>query len=473
MVGTRSRKGTLRRPAPAKKRIIRRRTRPAWAGLVLIVLMAVVLTGGVLAAVERLPGFGPYALYVDDIAVGSAHAFAGHYHVFIRPLTAAAGIYTSWDPATGQVSIGGRQVPVDYVDGEAATDLAPIARQLGMGFRVDHWRREIRIYSGRPLLPAVPAGRAVQVYMDGALLSTRAVEAGGEVIAPLKLLAMALGADSGRGPDGGVVFEGKPIAAYNRAGVIEISVGEACARTGARLSLLGLGRYNIDTGAPIIGGGAPVPTSGGGPPAAVRTVAVAAKLVALTFDDDLVPDTAKLLDILEARKVPATFFVTGRSVIAQPGLARRIVSGGSELGNHTYDHTDLAQIDDVDQIRAEILGTRRAIFAATGTATELFRPPGGVLTTEAEKAIAGSGQKLIMWSVSVGDYLPGKRAADIVRGVVRGASPGGIILLHNAPAATIQALPSIIDQLRAKGYGFATVSELLATAKNQGGGGNK
>lgn len=466
MVGTRNRKGTLRRPAQAKRRTVLRRTRPALPGLVLVVLVVLAVLAGGAAALRRLPGFGPYALYVDDVAVQPAHAFAGRYRAFIRPLTEAAGIYTHWDVATGQVSIGGQPVRVRYVGGEAATDLAPLVRRLGMKFRVNQWRRQVRVYSGRPLLPAVPAGRAAQVFMDGALLSSRAVEAGDDVLAPLKLLTLALGAGFGRGPQGEVLFDGNPIVAYNRGGAIYIPVGQACSRKGVRFSSLGLGRYYINSGAPVL----TVPDES--PPAAIRKVATADKLIALTFDDELAPETQKLLDILEEKKVPATFFVTGRSAEWQPAIAARVVAGGSELGNHTYDHTRLNEIGDIDEVRAEILGTRRAVFAATGTASELLRPPGGILTRDGEKAIAGSGQKLILWTVSVGDYLPGRKPADIVRGVVRGAAPGGIVLLHNAPAATIQALPAIIDQLRAKGFKFLTVSELLAQT-NQGGGGTR
>lgn len=469
MVGTRSPKGmrTFNRPANPKRKTVLRRTRPALPGLVLVVLVGVVLLAVAAALLGRLPGFGPYALYVDDIAIEPAHAFAGRYDIFVRPLTEAAGIYTNWDAATGEVSIGGQPVRIRVVGGEAATSLAPLANRLKMRFTVDHWRRQIRVYSGRPLLPVVPAGRAAQVYLDGALLTSEGIEAGDDVLAPLKVLTLALGATYGRGPSGEVLLEGQPIAGYNRDGAIYIPVGEACAREHVRFSSLGLDRYYINSGAPVLPAGEDVP------PVAVKKVATTDKVVALTFDDELVPNTAKLLDILEDKKVPATFFVTGRSVAWQPAIAARIVAGGSEIGNHTYDHTHLNEISDIDEIRAEILGTRRAVYAATGTATELFRPPGGILTRDGEKAIGGSGQKLILWTVSVGDYLPKKKAADIVRGVVRGASPGAIILLHNAPAATIEALPAIIDQLRAKGYRFLTVSELLGLPTNQGGGGTR
>lgn len=469
MVGTRNRKGTrtLSRPTQPKRKTVLRRTRPALPGLVLVVLLAVALLAVAVGLLGRLPGFGPYALYVDDIAIQPAHAFAGRYDVFIRPLTEAAGIYTNWDAATGKVSIGGQPVRTRLVDGEAATDLAPLARRLKMRFTVNHWRRQIRVYSGRALLPVVPAGRVARVFLDGAVLTEKAIEAGDDVLVSLKVATLALGASSGRGPGGEVLFEGKPIAGYNRAGVIYIPAGEACARKGVRFSPLGLDRYYMNSGAPVLTPGDERP------PTAIKKVATADKVVALTFDDELVPETAKLLDILEEKKVPATFFVTGRSIAWQPAIATRIVAGGSEIGNHTYDHTHLNEISDIDEVRAEILGTRRAVYAATGTATELFRPPGGILTRDGEKAIAGSGQKLILWTVSVGDYLPRKKAADIVKGVVRGASPGGIILLHNAPPATIEALPAIIDQLKANGYRFLTLSELLGLPTNQGGGGTR
>ncbi|HEY3314506.1 MAG TPA: polysaccharide deacetylase family protein [Bacillota bacterium] len=480
MGGIRSRRGRpRRRTSPARKRIVLRRTRPAVYGLVLIVALAL----GVWAAVtHRLPGFGPYTLYVDDIVIGQSHSALGRYRVPLRPLSEAAGIYAQWDVASGRVSIGGRAVAVRYVGGQAMTDLVTLARQLKLTYKVTHDRREVRAYSGHPLLPLVPReARPTQVYMDGALLTEKSVElpagvgqageAGGSALTPtprvlssIRVLAPALGATHGRGPQGEVLFDGQPIQAYNSSGAIYVPVGQACSRKGVSFTTIGLGRYLINSGAPVL------VVRGGDRPEEFKSVAIKDKLVALTFDDELVPETQQLLDILEEKKAPATFFVTGRSLAWQSAMARRVVADGFEFGNHTYDHTLLNQIGDIDEVRAQILGTRRAVFAVTGQSSELFRPPGGILTRDGKKAIAGSGQKLILWSVSVGDYEPGKKPETIIRGVLKGAKPGGIILLHNAPAATIAALPAIVDGLRAAGYRLVTVSELLAASANQGGG---
>ena len=97
--------------------------------------------------------------------------------------------------------------------------------------------------------------------------------------------------------------------------------------------------------------------------------------VALTFDDG--PDaewTPKILDILAREKTPATFFVIGENAMAHPGLMRRIVAEGHELGNHSFTHPNLAEVSQLGT-RLELNTTQRVIEAYTGVSTRLFRAP--------------------------------------------------------------------------------------------------
>jgi hypothetical protein len=102
---------------------------------------------------------------------------------------------------------------------------------------------------------------------------------------------------------------------------------------------------------------------------------VRCQTVALTFDDG--PDaewTPKILDVLEREHVPATFFVIGENALQHPQLLRRIVAGGSELGNHSYTHPNMATTG-ARTIKLELNATKRLIQAYTGRSTTLFRAP--------------------------------------------------------------------------------------------------
>ncbi len=110
-------------------------------------------------------------------------------------------------------------------------------------------------------------------------------------------------------------------------------------------------------------------------PYVVQRAGAVPKTIALTFDDGPDPEwTPKILDVLERERVPATFFVIGENALQHPQLLRRIVDGGSELGNHSYTHPNMATTSDRG-IKLELNATQRLIQAYTGRSTTLFRAP--------------------------------------------------------------------------------------------------
>jgi len=197
-------------------------------------------------------------------------------------------------------------------------------------------------------------------------------------------------------------------------------------------------------------------------PANYRSVNTARPVVALTFDDGPHPElTPQLLDILRQQGVRATFYVVGRNVDAYPEIARRIVAEGHEIANHTYNHPHLTQVG-AARLDSEITKTTESIQRATGRRPTNMRPPYGSINARVEQALLGKhGLDVIMWSV---DPLDWKRpGAEVVRQrLVEGATPGGILLAHDIHPGTIEAMAGTIGDLKAKGYGFATVSQLLA-----------
>ena len=197
-------------------------------------------------------------------------------------------------------------------------------------------------------------------------------------------------------------------------------------------------------------------------PAQYNEVPMSRPIVALTFDDGPHPElTPRLLDILRENGVRATFYVVGRNVTAHPDIARRIVAEGHEIANHSYNHPALTSLGSA-RLNQEIAGTSEAIFRATGRRPTNMRPPYGAINDRVRAAILRDhGLDVILWSC---DPLDWKRpGADAVRRrLVDGATPGGILLAHDIHPGTIEAVPGVVRDLKAKGYGFATVSQLLA-----------
>ncbi|MEG3125307.1 glycosyltransferase [Sphingomonas sp. GB1N7] len=217
-------------------------------------------------------------------------------------------------------------------------------------------------------------------------------------------------------------------------------------------------------------------------PYIVQRVGDRPKELALTFDDG--PDgtwTPQILDILKAKKAVGTFFIVGENGLAHPLLLRRIVNEGSEIGNHSYTHPNMA-LASQRGIAVELNATQRLIQAYTGRATRLFRAPyfgDAEPTTEDELFPVLEAQQRGYTSVGLhvdpNDWQrPGVEAiiTQTVNQVLAGDDErsGNIILLHDGGgdrAQTVAALPQIIDQLRAKGYRFVPVSQLAGLSREQ------
>lgn len=194
----------------------------------------------------------------------------------------------------------------------------------------------------------------------------------------------------------------------------------------------------------------------------VSRVASAGPYVALTFDDGPhASNTPRLLNILRDRNVKATFYVIGKNVDLYPGIVRRTVAEGHEIGNHTYNHPKLSAMS-MAAVNQELKRTEDSIVRACGVTPKTMRPPYGALLQNQRQSIYNSfGYPTIMWSVDPLDWRrPG--ASVVTSRILSGASQGGIILLHDLHASSVDAVPGVIDGLLRKGYRFVTVSQLLA-----------
>lgn len=191
-------------------------------------------------------------------------------------------------------------------------------------------------------------------------------------------------------------------------------------------------------------------------------VMVSGKYIAITFDDGPHPqNTPRLLDMLRARNIKATFYVIGRSVELYPQIVRRTVAEGHEIGNHSHTHRLLSKLGDSEML-TDLRRCHDAIGNAAGVQPRTMRPPyGGLLQRQRELVYSEFGYPVILWSVDPLDWKrPG--ASVVSSRILSGTSSGGIILAHDLHGQTVDAMPVTLDGLLARGFIFVTVSQLLA-----------
>src|SRR5215475_2120992 len=202
----------------------------------------------------------------------------------------------------------------------------------------------------------------------------------------------------------------------------------------------------------------------------------AAKTVTVTFDDGPDPRyTPRILDILHAKRVPATFFIVGRPAADFPDLLRRMYREGHDIGSHTYSHRTDVETSEAN-LQLELNWTQRIIECAVGRSTTLFRSP---YNADSDPRTPETVQA-VLWPQRFGYTTIGERIdprdwgakspAEIVNVIMRDKNLGNVILLHDGGGnreATIQALPDVIDRLRSEGYRFVSLHALLGRSRDE------
>jgi peptidoglycan/xylan/chitin deacetylase (PgdA/CDA1 family) len=182
---------------------------------------------------------------------------------------------------------------------------------------------------------------------------------------------------------------------------------------------------------------------------------------ALTFDD--CPDelnTGKILEILDENNIKASFFMIGQSAQKHPSMVKRIYNDGHLVLNHSYSHVEftklskknlLEQITQTDKILDDIVGIKPAII----------RPPYGDINPSVIDTLNKQGLTTVLWSIDSLDWANPNNGNNIIRNVADNVRPGEIILMHCNVSITPEVLPTIIKDLRDKGYNFLTLDEML------------
>jgi peptidoglycan/xylan/chitin deacetylase (PgdA/CDA1 family) len=186
------------------------------------------------------------------------------------------------------------------------------------------------------------------------------------------------------------------------------------------------------------------------------------KIVALTFDDAPRPTTThELLKVLATESAPATFFMIGKQVDRFPSVVSEVELNGFGIGNHSYSHIKLTDAPMKDEL-TEYLACNDAIHDIAPIKVQYCRPPGGDADLEVEQAAAAEGMKTVFWTDDPADYTePGEQK--ILDYTLSHLSDGGIILLHDGVEQTVNCLPKMIEEIRARGYKIVPLSDLPVT----------
>lgn len=172
-------------------------------------------------------------------------------------------------------------------------------------------------------------------------------------------------------------------------------------------------------------------------------------------------DTERILEILEEENIKATFFMTGSWVEAFPEDVKEIYAAGHELGNHSLHHYDMTTISK-QEMQEEVMAVHNMVKELTGCDMQVFRPPYGAYNDNVIEAVRGCGYQAIQWDVDSLDWK--NYGVDSIINTVcnhKNLGNGSIILCHNGGKYTADALQELIRNLKASGYEFVRISELV------------
>lgn len=199
------------------------------------------------------------------------------------------------------------------------------------------------------------------------------------------------------------------------------------------------------------------PKSSSNSDSTANTSSTEKKAIALTFDDGPSSFTGRLLDCLEANHAKATFFMTGTEIASFPDEVKRMKELGYELGNHTYDHTDLTTLS-IEDIRSEIEKVDTQLLELTGQGATVVRPPYGSVD---DTVLSAVGTPMILWSIDTLDWKT-QDPDSIVKEVMEHIEDGSVILMHDIFSTTVDAAEILIPKLIEEGYELLTIHELAA-----------
>lgn len=192
---------------------------------------------------------------------------------------------------------------------------------------------------------------------------------------------------------------------------------------------------------------------------------VGEKVLYLTFDAGYENGcTAKILDTLKEKQVPAAFFLVGNYIRQSPDLVRRMVAEGHTVGNHTMHHYDMSRLSDKAAFSKELTDLEALYKETVGQELpKFYRPPQGIYSEENLKMAQELGYKTLFWSLAYVDWnndsQPTREAA--FAKLLPRTHNGAVVLLHSTSKTNAEILGELIDKWKAMGYRFGTLEELF------------
>ena len=191
------------------------------------------------------------------------------------------------------------------------------------------------------------------------------------------------------------------------------------------------------------------------------------KVLYLTFDAGYENGcTAKILDTLKEKQVPAAFFLVGNYIRQSPDLVRRMVTEGHTVGNHTMHHYDMSRLSDKAAFSKELTDLEALYKETVGQELpKYYRPPQGIYSEENLKMAQELGYKTLFWSLAYVDWnndaQPTREAA--FAKLLPRTHNGAVVLLHSTSKTNAEILGELIDKWKEAGYRFGTLEELFAS----------
>jgi peptidoglycan/xylan/chitin deacetylase (PgdA/CDA1 family) len=254
-------------------------------------------------------------------------------------------------------------------------------------------------------------------------------------------------------------MDGPIVVRRAAAAVLAATVCGALSTLGPGPRRVGLASASAPAGGTGHAGRKSAPRGPAPPAAPARVDCTRAKCVALTFDDGPAESTGRLLDILAAHHVRATFFIVGEQAAKFPELVRREHEAGHQVADHSYTHADLGRAP-TKKIMSELTRTQEAIRRASGVTPTMLRPPYGSLSKRLTGIATRMGMAQVLWTVDPLDWEH-RDTKYVERRVLKAVKPGYIVLMHDIHPTTVAAIPAIIERLAAQGYSFVTVPDLF------------
>lgn len=188
------------------------------------------------------------------------------------------------------------------------------------------------------------------------------------------------------------------------------------------------------------------------------------KIAYLTFDNGYENGfTESILTTLRDEEVPATFFLTGHYVKSAPELVRQMVKDGHLIGNHSYDHPNMARLS-ASEMKKEWQRFDDALRQLTDMERTYYaRPPEGIFNEEVLRVGNEAGYRHMFWSIAFKDWLKDeRRGADYAyNALMEQLHPGAVILMHTVAQDNAEAMPAFIRDAKKQGYTFASLDDLV------------